>query len=97
MRRRDFITLVGGATTWPLAARAQQTRLPIVGVLGSGTPAAQARMYDALMQRLQELGWTTGGTVVVEYRWAEGRNERMAEIAAEFVRGHRWRGRRLRT
>ena len=86
LNRRGVIGLVGGAAAWPFATRAQQTRLPIVGVLGSGTPAAQARMYDALMQRLQELGWTMGHTVVVEYRWAEGRNERMAEIAAEFVR-----------
>jgi putative tryptophan/tyrosine transport system substrate-binding protein len=87
MRRREFITLLGGAAVvWPLAARAQQAgKLPTVGIIGSGTPATHGHWYAALVQRLGELGWIDGRTVGVEYRWAEGRDERFAEIAAEFV------------
>ena len=88
MKRRDFIALLGGAATaWPLAARAQQPgKPPIVGYLGSGTPTAQRAWLDAFVQRLRELGWIEGRTVAIEYRWGEGRPERYAEIAAEFVR-----------
>src|SRR5262245_10846520 len=88
MRRREFISLLCGASaTWPLAARAQQlTKLPIVGVLGAGTLSAWSSWVAAFVQRLRELGWTEGRTIVIEYRWAEGRTERYAEIAAEFVR-----------
>jgi putative ABC transport system substrate-binding protein len=87
MRRREFITLVGGAATaWPLAAHAQQTgKLPIVGYLGVTTAAAQNRMTSAFVQRMRELGWIEGRTVAIEYRWAEGRTERFTEIATEFV------------
>src|SRR6476619_2064955 len=86
--RREFITLLGGAAAvWPLAARAQQAaRLPTIGFLGVSTPAGQSHMVAALMKRLRELGWIEGRTVAIEYRWAEGRNERYGEIAAEFVR-----------
>jgi putative ABC transport system substrate-binding protein len=87
MRRREFITLIGGAATWPLAARAQQTaKLPTIGVLGSATPSTQAPRFAAFVQRLRELGWIENRTVAIEYRWAEGRSERYSEIAAEFVR-----------
>jgi putative ABC transport system substrate-binding protein len=88
VRRREFITLLGGAAVaWPLAARAQQrVRLPTVGFMGASTPAAQGHMVAALVQRLRELGWIEGRTIEIEYRWAEGRNERYGEIAAEFVR-----------
>ena len=87
MRRREFITLLGGATTWPLAARAQQSaKLPTIGFLGTSTPLAMRQWIAAFVQRLRELGWIEGRTVVVEYRWAEGRSERFAEIATEFVR-----------
>jgi len=86
MRRRQLITLLGGAAAWPLAARAQPSKTPIVGFLGASTPAAAGQWVAAFAQRLRELGWTEGRTVAIEYRWAEGRNERMAEIAAEFVR-----------
>src|SRR5215831_11589151 len=84
--RRELITLLGGAAVWPLATRAQQAgRLPIIGVLGSA--ASTWRPWtDALMERLRQLGWIEGRSIVIEYRWAEGRNERFAEIAAEFVR-----------
>ena len=87
MRRREFITLLGGAAaTWPIAARAQPGKTPTVGFLGASTPAGAGPWVAAFAQRLRELGWTQGRTVAIEYRWAEGRNERMAEIAAEFVR-----------
>ena len=88
MRRREFITLLGGTTVaWPLTARAQQPpRLPTIGLLVPGTPESHGKWVAAFVQRLSELSWIEGRTVTIEYRWAEGRNERMAEIAAEFVR-----------
>ena len=86
MKRREFITLVGGAAAaWPRAARAQQ-KLPTIGYLGTAAAAAWAPWTAAFVQRLHELGWTDGRTVEIRYRWAEGRAERWAEIAAEFVR-----------
>ena len=85
-RRREFITLLGGAAAWPLAARALQGKRPTIGFLGSGTAATQSQWTGAFVQRLRELGWSEGRDVAIEYRWAEGRNERAAEIAAEFVR-----------
>jgi len=86
--RREFITLLGGAAAaWPLAARAQQPGMvPSIGFLGSSTASIQSQWVAAFVQRLRELGWTEGRTVAIEYRWAEGRDERFAEIAAEFVR-----------
>jgi putative tryptophan/tyrosine transport system substrate-binding protein len=88
MRRRDVILLLGrAAAAWPLAARAQQpTKLPTIGFLGSTAPSAESQRTAAFVQRLRELGWIEGRTVTIEYRWAEGRTERFAEIAAEFVR-----------
>jgi ABC-type uncharacterized transport system substrate-binding protein len=88
MQRRAFITLLGSAAAaWPLTARAQQPpRPPTVGLLVAGTPESHGKWVAAFAQRLSELGWIEGRTVAIEYRWAEGRNERMAKIAAEFVR-----------
>jgi putative ABC transport system substrate-binding protein len=87
MRRREFITLLGGAAAWPLAARAQQPgKLPTIGFLGSTTPSHASPWVAPFLQRLGELGWTEGRTIAIEYRWAEGRADRFAEIAAEFVR-----------
>jgi putative tryptophan/tyrosine transport system substrate-binding protein len=87
VRRREFITLLGGAAAWPLAARAQQAgRLPTIGFLGANTPSIQSQWTAAFLQRLRELGWIEGRTVTIEYRWAEGRRERFAEIADDFVR-----------
>jgi len=87
MRRREFIVLLGGAASWPLAARAQQTAgLPTIGFLGTATPSTQSSRVAAFVQRLRELGWIENRTVTIEYRWAEGRSERFSEIAAEFVR-----------
>jgi putative ABC transport system substrate-binding protein len=85
--RRKFLATLGGvAAAWPLATRAQQPgKLPTIGFLGSGT-AAQSQWTGAFVQRLRELGWIEGRTVAIEYRWAEARTERYAEIAAEFVR-----------
>jgi putative tryptophan/tyrosine transport system substrate-binding protein len=86
LKRRTFITLLGGAATWPLATRAQQSRLPTIGFLGATTLAVEGSRDAVLVQRLRELGWIEGRSIAIEYRWAEGRNERFAEIAAEFVR-----------
>ena len=88
MRRRDFIAgIVGSATAGPLAAGAQQTgKLPTVGLIGAGTASTQGQLAAAFAQRLRELGWVDGHSVAIEYRWAEGRNERAAEMAAELVR-----------
>jgi ABC-type uncharacterized transport system substrate-binding protein len=87
MRRREFIALVGaGATVWPLPVSAQQpSKLPIIGFLGTD-PALWNPWTAAFLKRLTELGWNEGRTVTVEYRWDEGRPERDAEIASEFVR-----------
>jgi putative ABC transport system substrate-binding protein len=88
MWRREFITLVGSAAVvWPLAAHAQQPgKLPTIGYLGAGTSASHGQWLAAFVRRLRELGWIEGRTLAIEYRWAEGRDERYAEIAAEFVR-----------
>jgi putative ABC transport system substrate-binding protein len=88
VNRRSFITLVGGAAAaWPLAARAQQPgKMPTIGLLGAAAAAVWRPWTDAFVQRLGELGWIEGRTVSIEYRWAEGRPERYAEIADEFVR-----------
>src|SRR5215471_5820179 len=88
MRRREFFTLLGGAVVaWPFAARAQQVaKLPTIGFLGGATPSLWSAWVSAFVQRLRELGWVEGRNVAIEYRWAEGRNERYAEIATEFVR-----------
>jgi putative tryptophan/tyrosine transport system substrate-binding protein len=86
MKRREFIALIGGAVTaWPLAARAQQTRLPIIGFVGADA-ISWSPWTTAFVQRLHELGWTEGHTVAIEYRWNEGQPERIAEIAGEFIR-----------
>src|SRR5436190_24056144 len=84
MKRRAFITLLGGAVVWPLAARAQQAgKLPTVGFLGSNA-SAWSTWTAAFVQRLRELGWFEGRTIAIEYRWAEA--QRFDEIANEFVR-----------
>jgi putative tryptophan/tyrosine transport system substrate-binding protein len=87
MQRRHFITLLGGAAgAWSIAARAQQPpKLPTVGYMGAATPATQGQWAAAFVQRLRELGWIEGRTIAIEYRWTEGRTERAAEIAGEFV------------
>src|SRR5262249_50920712 len=86
--RRELLVALGGATAgWPLAARAQQPgKLPITGLLGSAPPPAGSQRVAGFVQRLRQLGWIENRNVAIEYRWAEGRNERLAEVAAEFVR-----------
>jgi len=89
MRRREFIVFIGGtAAVWPLeAARAQQAgKLPTIGYLGAIAATQSSQITAAFVQRLRELGWVDGRTIAIEYRWAEGRTEKAAEIAAEFVR-----------
>jgi putative ABC transport system substrate-binding protein len=88
MRRREFITLLGGAAAaWPLAARAQQpAKLPTIGFIGPLASSAMSQWTAAFVQRMRELGWIEGRTVAIEYRWGEGRSERFPEIAAELVR-----------
>jgi len=88
MRRRNFIALLGSAAVaWPLAARAQRPeKVPTIGFLGPLSQSAQSTWTAAFVQRMREHGWIEGRTVAIEYRWAEGRRERFAEIAAEFVR-----------
>ena len=87
MKRREFITLVGGTVAaWPFAARAQQAgKQPTIGFLGAA-PSIESQRIAAFVQRLRELGWIDGRNLAIEYRWAEGRDERYTEIAAEFVR-----------
>src|SRR5215468_8171874 len=88
MRRREFISILSGAAAaWPLAGHAQQPgKFRTIGFLGAASPSAASQWVAALVQRLRELGWIEGHTLAIQYRWAEGRNDRLAEIAAEFVR-----------
>jgi putative tryptophan/tyrosine transport system substrate-binding protein len=87
MRRRDFVTLFGGAAAWPLSARAQQsTKVATIGFLEATSPSTQGQIASAFVERLRELGWYEGRNLTIKVRWAEGRPERYAEIAAEFVR-----------
>ena len=87
MKRRDFIALVGGAAVnWPIAAHAQQSKLPTIGFLGGSTASATSQWTATFVKRLRELDWVEGKNLAIEYRWAEGRTERYSEIAAEFIR-----------
>jgi len=87
VRRREFITLLGGAAAWPMPAFAQDAgKLRSIGYMGSTTPSAQSPWTTPFVRRLRELGWIEGRNLAIEYRWGGGRNDSFAEIAAEFVR-----------
>jgi len=88
MRRREFLSVLGGAAaTWPLTARAQQSAMPVIGYLSTGTPEADAVPYlVAFRQGLRETGYIEGQNVAIEYRWAEFKNERLPAMAADLVR-----------
>src|ERR1039457_6663745 len=86
MRRREFITLIGGAAAWPLAARAQQPAMPVIGFLRNTTPEDSVHILAALRQGLKEAGYVEGQNVAVDYRFAENRYERLSELAADLVR-----------
>jgi hypothetical protein len=86
MRRREFITLLGGAAAWPLAVRAQQAAVPVIGWLASTSPQAQGHFATAFREGLKDAGYVEGQNIAIEYRWAQDQNDRLPETAGTLFR-----------
>jgi len=86
MKRRQFIAALGGAVTWPMAVRAQQPAIPVIGLLSPRSPAVDAALISVIRQGLNDTGFVEGRNVALDYRWADGQYDRLAALAADFVR-----------